>query len=198
MAGHTTESESSMRKLVVSEFVSLDGVMEDPGGAESFEHGGWTMPYWCDELAVFKSEELFAADALLLGRVTYEGFAAAWPGRTDEAGFADHMNNSAKYVVSSTLKKADWNNSTILTGDLPTSVAAVKEKAGKDILVNGSATLVQGLIAEGLVDELRLEVYPVVLGRGKRLFGASGMTKFDLVAQQATSTGVLLLTYRRA
>jgi dihydrofolate reductase len=187
-----------MRKVVVSEFVSVDGVMEDPGGAEGFEFGGWTMPYWNDEMAAFKTEELVASDALLLGRVTYEGFAAAWPGRTDEAGFADRINTNRKYVVSSTLEAPEWANSTVLGGDLVDEVARIKREPGQDILVAGSATLVQGLLANGLVDELRLEVYPIVLGKGKRLFADDSHSKFDLVSERATATGVLLLVYRKA
>jgi dihydrofolate reductase len=186
-----------MRRVVVSEFVSLDGVMEDPGAAESNDFGGWTIPYWNDELAAFKAEELFASDALLLGRVTYEGFAAAWPGGTDEQGFADRMNSNRKYVVSSTLKSADWNNSTVLRGDLVEEVTRIKREAGQDILVAGSATLVQALLAHGLVDELRLQLYPVLLGKGKPLF-ADGHAKLELVSHQATGTGVVLLVYRKA
>ena len=184
-----------MRKIVVSEFVSVDGVMEDPGGAEGYEHGGWTFPYWNDELAAFKSEELFASDALLLGRVTYQGFAAAWPERTDDGGFADRMNSNRKYVVSSTLEKAEWNNSTVIS---LAEVASARQEPGQDILVNGSATLVQGLLREQLVDELRLAIYPLVLGSGKRLFADGTYTQLELVRHQTTSTGVNLLVYRRA
>ncbi len=154
-----------MRKIVVSEFVTVDGVMQAPGGDGDFELAGWTMPYWNDEIGQFKFEELDAADALLLGRVTYEGFAAAWPSMTDEAGFADRMNRYTKYVVSSTLKQADWNNSTVLSGDVVEEVTRRKEEPGKDILVGGSATLVQALMGHGLVDELRLAVYPGGAGR---------------------------------
>jgi dihydrofolate reductase len=186
-----------MRKIVVSEFVSLDGVMEDPGGAEGYQFGGWTMPYWNDELGAFKTEELFASDALLLGRVTYQGFAAAWPGRTDEQGFSDRMNSNHKFVVSTTLDTAEWANSTIIKGDLVDELTKIKEQPGEDILVAGSATLVQALMRHQLVDELRLEVYPIVLGRGKRIFSDDSYAKLELVHQQATSTGVLLLVYRR-
>ena len=187
-----------MRKLVVSEFVSLDGVMEDPGGAEGYQFGGWTMPYWSEELGVFKAEELFAADALLLGRVTYEGFAAAWPGRTDEQGFAEHMNGVQKYVVSSSLARVDWNNSTILRGNLVEEIDQIKQAPGGDILVAGSATLVQSLLRHQLVDVLRLAVYPILLGQGKRLLVDAGYGKLELAHEQATSNGVLLLSYKRA
>ena len=188
-----------MRRIVVSEFVSLDGVMEDPGGAEGYEHGGWTMPYWNDDLGRFKAEELFASDALLLGRVTYQAFAAAWPAMTDEMGFADRMNSNHKYVVSSTLKTTDeWKNSSLIKGDLVEEVTKLKQEAGQDILVGGSATLVQALMRHHLVDELRLAVYPLVLGTGKCLWGDGGHTPLELVHQQSSSTGVILLSYRRA
>jgi dihydrofolate reductase len=183
-----------MGKIVVTEFVSVDGVMEDPGGAEGTPHGGWTMPYWNDEIAAFKKEELFAAEAMLLGRVTYEGFAAAWPAMSDPDGFADRMNGIAKYVVSSTLDTLTWSNSTRLEGDPATSVGTLKKSVDGTILVGGSATLVHGLAEHGLVDEYRLVVYPVTLGAGKRLFG--DYTKLDLTSEQRTSTGALLLTYR--
>jgi len=169
-----------MRRIVVSEFVSLDGVMEDPGGAEKFEFGGWTMPYWNDDLARFKAEELFASDALLLGRVTYQAFAAAWPAMTDEMGFADRMNSNRKYVVSSTLNTTDeWKNSSLIKGDLVDAVTKLKQEPGQDILVGGSATLVQALMRHELVDELRLAVYPLVLGTGKRLWGDGGHTPWS-------------------
>jgi dihydrofolate reductase len=187
-----------MRKIVVSEFVSLDGVIEDPGGAEGYEYGGWTMPYWSDDLGVFKTEELLASDALLLGRVTYEGFAAAWPNMEDPQGFADRMNSNRKYVVSSTLKTAEWNNSTIIKGNLVDAVTKLKEEPGQDILVGGSASLVQGLLRNQLVDELRMAIYPIVLGTGKRLFDDQSYTKLELTQQQQTGNGVILAVYRRA
>jgi dihydrofolate reductase len=187
-----------MGRIVVSEFVSLDGVMEDPGGAEGFEFGGWTIPYWNDQVAVYKAEELFASEALLLGRVTYQGFAAAWPKMTDEQGFAERMNSNRKYVVSSTLETVEWNNSTVIRGDLVEEVTRLKNEPGQDILVGGSASLVQGLMRHNLVDELRLAVYPVVLGKGKRLLTDAGRTNLELVQSQPTATGVVLLTYRPA
>jgi dihydrofolate reductase len=183
-----------MAKLVVSEFVSLDGVMEDPGGAEKTEYGGWTFPYWNDEIGAFKFAELFASDAMLLG---YQGFAAAWPAMTDEQGFADRMNGMTKHVVSSTLDNLEWNNSHLVDGDLETEITKLKENAPGDILVAGSAALAQALMRLGLVDELRLAIYPVVLGSGKRLFGEGGHTNLELVEQQTTSTGVVLSVYRR-
>ncbi|MDP9074750.1 MAG: dihydrofolate reductase family protein [Actinomycetota bacterium] len=184
-----------MGRLVVSEFVSLDAVMEDPGGAEGTPHGGWTMPYWNDEIASFKQQELFEAGAMLLGRVTYQGFAAAWPAMTDEAGFADRMNGIAKYVATSTLDTLTWNNSTRLDGDVATAVAGLKARVPGNILVAGSATLVRALAKPGLVDEYRLVVYPVTLGDGKRLFGDGTFTKLNLTYEQRTSSGALLLAF---
>jgi len=184
-----------MRKIVVSEFVSLDGVMEDPGGAEKSKLGGWTMQYWNDEIGKFKLEELFASDALLLGRVTYQGFAAAWPSRTDEQGFAQWMNSIPKYVVSTTLKHLDWNNSRLIKGNLPDEISKLKQQSGKNILVNGSATLVHTLMQHDLIDEYRLLVYPVVLGDGKRLFKDGKNTKLRLAETRTFPSGVVLLQY---
>jgi dihydrofolate reductase len=186
-----------MKKIVVSEFVSLDGVMEDPGGASDFEFGGWTAPYWNEDIAKFKYDELFACDALLLGRVTYEGFAAAWPSMTDEQGFADRMNSIPKYVVSSTLKSAEWSNSKVIRDDFVEELASLKQEAGRDILVAGSASLAKALVHHNLVDEIRLAVYPVVLGTGIRLFGQGDHANLELVDQKPTSSGVVLLSYRR-
>lgn len=185
-----------MRKVIVSEFVSLDGVMEDPGGAEKFEHGGWTMPYWSEEIGKFKFDELFASDALLLGRVTYQGFAAAWPGRTDEAGFADRMNSLPKFVVSTTLKKVEWNNSRLIKGNIGEEVSRLKQQPGQDILVAGSGELVHTLMQHDLVDEYRLLVYPVVLGKGKRLFRDRDHATLKLVETKTFSSGVVALAYQ--
>lgn len=187
-----------MRKLIVSEFVTLDGVMQDPGGAEGAPHGGWSMPYWHEEIGKVKYDELFAADALLLGRVTYEGFAAAWPGRSDEAGFADRMNSIAKHVVSTTLKGAAWNNSHIIASEVAETVRALKEQEGQDILVAGSGQLIETLVANNLVDEFRLLVYPVALGDGKRLFREGAYTPLKLVESRAIPNGVMLLRYQPA
>jgi dihydrofolate reductase len=187
-----------MRKVVVSEFVSLDGVMEGPGGDNGFIRGPWTLPYWGDELAAFKQAELFAADALLLGRITYEGFSAAWPERGGDP-FGDHMNASTKYVVSTTLTEADasWGPVEILAGDLTAEIGARTAQEGNDILVAGSCTLVHGLLAAGLVDELRMAIYPVVLGTGMKMFGDSDRRDFELVEATTTSTGVQLVTLRK-
>ena len=160
-----------MGRVVVTEFVSLDGVMEDPGGAEDFEHGGWSFEVARgDEGDRFKLDEAMEADALLLGRRTYEGFAEAWPSRTGD--FADKFNSMPKYVVSENLNDPEWTNTTMLGGDVAGAAATVKERHERDILVNGSAQLTRALLAVGAVDELRLMVFPTVLGAGKRLFGA--------------------------
>jgi len=187
-----------MGKIVVTEFVSLDGVMEDPGGSENFAQGGWSFKISRgDEGDKFKLDEAFASEALLLGRVTYEGFAEAWPSRDGE--FADKFNNMPKYVVSSTLDEPEWNNSTVLKGDVVEEVRKLKEEQDGDIVVHGSARLVQTLIEHDLVDELRLMVYPVVLGSGKRLFGDTSDGKpLRLVESKVVGDGVSILIYRPA
>ena len=188
-----------MGKLVVSEFVTLDGVMEDPGGAEGFEHGGWAFRFERGaEGDRFKLDELLAADALLLGRRTYEGFAEAWPSRSDEAGFADKMNSMPKFVVSTTLERADWSNSTLIREDVAAEVAKLKQRPGGDVLVAGSGTLVQTLMRHDLVDEYRLMVFPVVLGSGRRLFEDGGEPRSLEVVETRPSGSVVLLTLRRA
>jgi dihydrofolate reductase len=189
-----------MGKLVVSEFITLDSVIEDPGGAETFDRGGWAFQFERgDEGDKFKLDETLEAEALLLGRVTYEGFAAAWPTITDEVGFADKMNTMPKYVVSSTLQDLTWNNSTRIDGDVAEQVARLKQEAGGDVLVAGSASLVRTLLEHDLVDELRLMVYPTVLGGGKRLFGDSASAKsFKLVESRAVGgDGIVILRYER-
>jgi dihydrofolate reductase len=160
-----------MAKLVVSQFVTVDGVMEDPGGSEQFERGGWAFQFSRGpEGDQFKLDEVMSSDALLLGRTTYEGFAEAWPSREGE--FADKFNGMRKYVVSSTLSDPEWNNSQVIApDDLAAEVARIKDEHDGDILVNGSAQLVQALAEYGLVDEYRLMVFPIVLGKGKKLFG---------------------------
>jgi dihydrofolate reductase len=185
-----------MGKIVVTEFVSLDGVMEDPGGAEGFKYGGWTFEIpRGEEGDRFKLDEAFESEALLLGRRTYEGFADAWPSRSGE--FADKFNGMPKYVVSTTMDRAEWTNSTVLEGDLATAVAELRERAGGDVVVHGSAQLVQSLIEQDLVDELRLMVFPVVLGQGKRLFGeTSDKKRLKLVDSRTVGDGVALLIYR--
>ena len=171
-----------MGKLVVTEFITLDGVIEDPGGSENLDRGGWAFQFdRGEEGNKFKLDEVLEAEAQLLGRVTYEGFAAAWPTRTDEFGFAERMNTMRKYVVSSTLQDLTWDNSTRIDGDVAEEVAKLKEQVAGEILVAGSATLVRALIEHDLVDELRLMVFPTVLGRGKRLSAVeeSGLKEGD-------------------
>jgi dihydrofolate reductase len=187
-----------MGRIVVTEFVSLDGVVEDPGGSEDFKYGGWSFEF--DRGAEgdeFKLDETRNSAALLLGRVTYEGFAAAWPSRDGE--FADMFNSKPKYVVSSTLTKPEWTNTTVLEADPVEAVAKLKEEADGDVVVHGSAQLAQALIAHDLVDELRLMVFPVVLGTGKRLFGDPGEKKtLRLVDSRVVGDGVVILTYAAA
>ena len=191
-----------MGKLVVTEFITLDGVIEDPGGseAEKFDRGAWAFRFERGEEGdKFKLDETLEAEALLLGRVTYEGFAAAWPSRTDEVGFADKMNTMPKYVVSSTLQDLSWENTTRIEGDVAEELAKLKEQVAGDILVHGSATLVQSLIEQDLVDELRLMVFPTALGTGKRLFGDSDSPKaFTLVESRPVGNdGVVILRYEQ-
>ena len=187
-----------MGRIVVTEFVSLDGVMEDPGGAENFAHGGWSFKISRgDEGDKFKLDEAFSAEALLLGRVTYEGFAAAWPSREGE--FADKFNSMPKYVVSSTLKEPEWNNSMVLKGDVAEEVGKLREEQDGDIVVHGSARLVQTLVEHDLVDEIRLMVFPVLLGSGKRLFGETSDKKsLRLVDSKVLGDGVAILIYEPA
>ena len=187
-----------MGRIVVTEFVSLDGVMEDPGGGETFRHGGWTFAInRGDEGDKFKLDEALSAEALLLGRVTYQGFAAAWPSREGE--FADKFNTMPKYVVSSTLEEPEWSNSTVLNGDVAEEVAKLRQEQKGDIVVHGSAMLVQTLVEHDLVDELRLMVFPVVLGSGKRLFGEMTDKKpLRLVDSKSVGEGVAILIYEPA
>jgi dihydrofolate reductase len=187
-----------MGRIVVTEFVSLDGVMEDPGGAEDYKYGGWTFEIdRGDEGNKFKLDETMEADALLLGRVTYEGFAEAWPSRDGE--FADKFNNMPKYVVSSTLRDPEWKNTTVLSGDLADEVSKVRESTSGDVHVHGSAQLAQALLEQDLVDELHLMVFPVVLGAGKRLFGETTAKKpLELVDSKIVGDGVAILVYRPA
>jgi dihydrofolate reductase len=185
-------------RIIVSEFVTLDGVMEDPGGAEDFERGGWSFQFdRGPEGDKFKLDELMASDALLLGRRTYEAFAEAWPSRTDEVGFADKMNAMPKFVVSTTLETAEWNNSTVIRGNVAEDVSRLKQQPGGDILVYGSGELLHTLLQHDLVDELRLMIFPVVLGKGKRLFrDGADTTALSLVETKATGA-VAILTLQR-
>ena len=186
-----------MSKLIVTEFLSLDGVMEAPGGEHGYAHTGWVFKFQSDDQGQYKFQETMSADALLLGRVTYEGFAAAWPQRSGE--FADKFNAMPKYVVSTTLEgDLEWNNSTLVGGDVPQAVERLKREHD-EIQVHGSRRLAQTLMREGLVDEYHLMYFPVILGSGARLFPESpDMTMLDLVATQAFESGVVVHTYRPA
>ncbi len=184
-----------MGRIVVTEFVSLDGVMEAPGGGENFRHGGWTFEInRGEEGDKFKLDETLDAEALLLGRVTYEGFAAAWP--SVEGEFADKFNSMPKYVVSSTLETAEWTNTTLLKGDVVEEVSKLRHDLDGDVVVHGSAQLVQTLLEHDLVDELRLMVFPVVLGTGKRLFGdTSDKKRLRLANSRTVGDGIAILVY---
>jgi dihydrofolate reductase len=188
-----------MGKIVVTEFISMDGVIEDPGGSEDYEHSGWSFQIdRGEEGNQFKLDETMATDALLLGRVTFEGFADAWPSRDGE--FADKFNSMPKFVVSTTLDKPEWNNSTVISGDVAGEVRKLKEQFANDVAVHGSAQLVNTLKEHDLVDEYRLMVFPVVLGKGKRLFSdRGGLILLKLSeAKQVGTDGVIILTYQRA
>jgi dihydrofolate reductase len=188
-----------MGKIVVTEFVSLDGVMEGPGGDNDFARGAWSFEYdRGDEGNEFKTHETMDAEALLLGRVTYEGFAAAWPERDGE--FADKFNTMPKYVVSSKLEDPEWENTTVISGKkAEKKIEELRDELDGDLIVHGSCQLVQALIAADLVDELRLMVFPVVLGTGKKLFGdTDDSRKFELKQADTAGDGVLLLSLERA
>jgi dihydrofolate reductase len=185
-----------MGRIVVTEFISIDGVIEDPGGSEGFEHGGWALDLGEDG-GQFKFEETMGSEAMLLGRKTYQHFAEAWP--SQEGPYADKWNTMPKYVLSSTLREPEWSNSTVVGSDLAEVVAKLRQDHGGDVVVHGSAQLVQGLLAGGLVDELRLMVFPVLLGSGKRLFGETGDKQpLQLAESRTVGGGVAILVYRRA
>jgi dihydrofolate reductase len=191
--------ERTMGKLVVTEFISLDGVIEDPGGSEGFKYGGWTFDFEAgDEGQAFKVEELMSSDAQLLGRITYDHFAEAWPTMEGTGEFGEKMNSMPKYVVSSTLTNPEWQNTTVLGSDLASEVAALKERYD-NILVTGSSQLVRGLFELDLVDELRLMIFPVLLGAGKRLFGdLSDKKRLSLVESRALGDGVTAAVFARS
>jgi len=186
-----------MGKIIVTEFASLDGVVEDPGGAESFKYGGWSFEISRgDEGDRFKLDETMGSEALLLGRTTYEGFADAWPKRDGE--FADKFNTMPKYVVSQTLTNPEWHNTTVLSGDVVNEVRKLKERYDGNIVVHGSPQLVQTLIEHDLVDALHLQVYPVIVGAGKRLFGETSATKgLRLTTAKTVGDGIHILIYER-
>jgi len=185
-----------MGRIVVTEFVSLDGVMQAPGG-EEFKYPGWSFEFdRGDDGNQFKLDETLETDVLLIGRVTYESFAGAWPSR--EGPFAEKFNTMPKYVVSSTLEDPEWNNSTVLTGDLSAAVTELREKFDGDILVNGSVQLARELGELGLVDEYRLMVFPTVLGGGKRLFGETAATEPLRLTESRPAGETLILIYEPA
>lgn len=177
-----------MGTIFAVEYLTLDGVMDEPG---------WSMPYFNDELFKFQYDNLFGCDALLLGRITYQGFAEVWPARTDEVGFSARMNDIPKYVASTTLTQTSWN-ATLLQGDVPAAVAKLKETDQK-LMLNGSAQLLESLRRHDLIDEYRLMIHPVVLGRGKKLFAdGNAESALTLVDIMTTNTGVAVFTYRPA
>jgi dihydrofolate reductase len=193
-----------MRKLIVAEFISLDGVIQAPGGVDEdtdggFAHGGWTMPYWHDDIGAHFFQAMMEADALLLGRRTWQGHGAAFDPLPAGDPFGDVMNGMRKYVVSTTLKSADaWRNSTIINGNVVEAIRKLKQEPGKNIMTDGSSVLVHTLAENDLVDEYALHVYPIVLGKGKRLFSADKRINLNLVSSQAMPTGVIFQTYQRA
>jgi len=190
-----------VRKLFITEYVTLDGVFEDPGGGEGTKHGGWSFQFWGEEAMKYKFDELFASDAMLLGRVTYEGFAKAWPSMKDDVGFADRMNSIPKYVVSTTMtpEELTWNNSHLIRENLAEDVARLKQQEGLDIMVAASGKLVQTLMQQNLIDEYRLMVHPVVLGSGRHLF-TDGIDKtvLKLVGTKTFNSGIVIITYQPA
>lgn len=186
-----------MRKLIVTEFISLDGVMEAPGGEPGYAHAGWVAPHFTDELGAYKQEEQLAADVLLLGRRTYEGFAGAWPER--EGPMADKINTMRKVVASTTLGSSDWHDTTVVAEDLPGAVAALKAEDGRPIIVAGSRSVAQALLGAGLVDEVHLQVFPVILGSGARFWPETAEPiGLELAECTALPGGVLLQTWRVA
>jgi dihydrofolate reductase len=193
-----------MRKLIVIEFLSLDGVMQAPGAPEEdteggFRHGGWQRPYFDDVLGAAAAEGMAGTDAYLFGRKTYQIMAAFWPTAPDDDPYAGHLNSTPKYVASRTLQNVEWQNSTLIKGDVAEEVAKLKEQPGRDIAVLGSGNLVQALVDNDLVDEYSLTVSPIVLGSGKRLFReADDIRRLRLVDSKPTSTGSLVLTYQPA
>lgn len=184
-----------MGKLIVSEFITLDGVFEDPGGSEGTSFGGWQRPLMGDDEGAFKMQELQNAGALLLGRVTYEGFAKYWPTATETGEFGERMNSLPKYVASLTLSEFTWNKAEGLPSDVIAAVRKLKDAQEKDLLVMGSGSLVRSLLAENMVDELRLMTYPIVLNEGRHLFDGVAQKRLRFVSEQTFQNGTVLLTY---
>jgi dihydrofolate reductase len=194
--------EADMRKLIVAEFITLDGVIQAPGGANEdteggFQHGGWTLPYWHDEIGVHFDQAMQRADALLLGRKTWQIHGGAFEPMPAGDPFGDVMNGIAKYVVSTTLKSASaWRNSTLISGNVVETVRELKQQSGKNILIDGSSVLIHALIQVDLIDEYALHVYPLVLGSGKRLFPAGKRINLKLVESQELPTGIVFQRYQ--
>lgn len=192
-----------MRKLVIAEFLSLDGVMQAPGGPDEdreggFEHGGWTVPFFDEQLGQIMTESVNRGGASLLGRKTYDIFAASWPLVGDDDPIAAKLNSIPKYVASRTLKSADWNNSHVLSGDVAEEVRKLKQQDGDEIQMAGSGELIQTLLKHDLIDEFQLVIFPVLLGEGKRLFGSGTIPRgLKLVNTVTTGTGVMVNTYER-
>jgi dihydrofolate reductase len=184
-----------MGKLVVSEFITLDGVFEDPGGSEGKSFGGWQRPLMGNDEGEYKMEELKRTEALILGRVTYEGFATAWPTMKDTGEFGELMNSLPKYVATLTVSDFPWNNSQALANDVIAAIRKLKETSEKDLVVMGSGSLVRSLMAENMVDELRLMTYPIVLNEGRRLFDGVAQKKLRFVSERTFQNGTVLLTY---
>lgn len=193
-----------MRKLVVLSFITIDGVMQAPGGPEEdptggFRHGGWVAGYWDDFLGSVMAEQMSKPFDLLLGRRTYEIFAAHWPYAKGDDPFAARMNSAKKYVASRTLGKLEWSNSTLLKGDVVQEIRKLKEQDGPELQVHGSSNLIQTLLRHDLVDEFRLKIFPITLGRGKRLFAEGAIPAgFKLLESRASPQGVIVATYERA
>jgi dihydrofolate reductase len=185
-----------MGNVIASLFVTLDGVVEGPGPQESFPRSGWSMPFWNDQIAQLKRDELFASDALLLGRITYMGFAASWPGAMDDQGFADRMNAIPKWVASKTLERTDWSGSQLIRGDVATEVRRLKQLLRNDILIAGSRRLIYSLMPHEIIDEYRLLVYPVVLGAGNKLFEHDRL-QLKLVESRQLGEVTLMRLFRR-
>jgi dihydrofolate reductase len=184
-----------MRKLIVTEFVSLDGVMEAPGGEAGYAHAGWVMPLFSDELGAYKEEEQLAAEVLLLGRKTYESFVGAWPER--QGPMADKINTMRKLVASTTLGSSDWHDTTVVHSDLAGTIGAVKQEDGGPIILVGSRSVAHALLGAGLVDQINLQVFPLILGSGMRFYPDSPeSTKLELISSRALDSGVVLQSYR--
>jgi dihydrofolate reductase len=189
-----------MRELIVNTFLTLDGVMQAPGGPEEdpsggFTHGGWSFGYWDEQMQSAMGESMSKPFDLVLGRKTYEIFAAHWP-HTDDPG-AELLNKATKHVASTRSKELDWENSKLIDGEVPEAVRALKQEDGPELQVHGSANLIQTLLEHGLIDEFRLWIFPLVLGKGKRLFdGGTLPAGLELASSQVSSTGVIMATYR--